>query len=942
MNHNSTTPVYTPLESLFLFQLLSRYGFANDAFHRISEELRANVLIREQPSYDAGRLGPEPLQELSLQLLRGEQKRQALAAEKNGGGLSPTSRKRKLPSPPLPSLREAHEHYEKLPILVNGLYARYREGIIREINEDEQRIHTLQREITEIERGEWDGRIARDARGPPASSGSVPVEDARAARVNGQPPVTPVPAPAYPPDVARRAFSTPTAAPPPLDKKGVPPTPPLVPPSVQTTGNSQQNAIDVRPADFARPTNGASPVLQHPQAAATNRPCRSPDIPQPPPRPDGLQRPDGLARPGSQTSTPVSSAQSPGPLQWEQPSHQPPRQQTPIPPPRHPFSNTASVRQAGHAVQTSPGPPHPPIYPGNRRPPSPCAPPPRVATPGSKPSPQPVLVPPQNAGPIPPSLQSLPPNATPDGAGKQPQPTGPPSVQPGTADVPVQPTPSRPSQAQPLPAETPIRPPVGFAATATSPITTSASRGSAGQGLRGSNLVPSANIPSSPAPAAPAPPLVEDAMRRHSSPYDAQAERPGSSDQAQGSQAPGSAPHTERLPPHTPFTANIASHVIRGHGTKWTSTPTPATPSVDAMTDSPDQSPAYEALSPVLQPAQLSSARRPMPRKDSRHGLQKLDTSGTRGRGRPPRITKTPSGAPEAGGALGEPETPARQIKNEAATPRTLDEKGATTPADGSVQSRVSSAAPRTTDKGQRQDSSEPGGVPAPATHVLWTRSFNKVSASALEQVTSHRDANLFANPVRDRDAPGYGDIVLLPQDLRKIRTAIQAGNKAATAVAATLADLDPTAVNVWLPISVELVPPRGIINIAQLERELVRMFSNAIMYAPDPDRGLGRAFIKGGDDARSETEDILGYKVDEDGIVKDTRNMFMEVEKLLGDLRNEVERNAPRPMGAPAAAAGQNLSLAGAEASTAEDDVDELAGDGDAPSTAKRRRVRG
>jgi hypothetical protein len=144
----------------------------------------------------------------------------------------------------------------------------------------------------------------------------------------------------------------------------------------------------------------------------------------------------------------------------------------------------------------------------------------------------------------------------------------------------------------------------------------------------------------------------------------------------------------------------------------------------------------------------------------------------------------------------------------------------------------------------------------------------------------------------------------------------------------------------VKLPISIDLIPPKGIINIAQLERELVHMFANAIMYAPDPDPGVGPTFVRQrSTDPEDENKEVIGYEVDENGIVKETRNMFGEVEKLLGDLRNEVERSA-NPQAGGITSTSRSMSVA--RASTVEDEVEEQTGDADAPSAAKRRRVRG
>ena len=238
----------------------------------------------------------------------------------------------------------------------------------------------------------------------------------------------------------------------------------------------------------------------------------------------------------------------------------------------------------------------------------------------------------------------------------------------------------------------------------------------------------------------------------------------------------------------------------------------------------------------------------------------------------------------------------------------------------------------------------EPPAPPVPPTHVLWTRSFNKVSHSAMEQIIGHRSANMFASQIRERDAPGYRSIVLRPQDLKSIRAAINHGNKAATAAAAALPDGDPGTSSVWLPISEELVPPRGIINSAQLDRELAHMFSNAIMYNPDPNRGPGPAFMRelpedeeeGADGAAT---DALGYKVDENGVVNDARSMFVEVQKLINDLRGaEIQRGAPPAPVPSAAGAAQTPATGGTstrQASLATAGHGEASDGKDGPSSA-------
>jgi hypothetical protein len=161
-----------------------------------------------------------------------------------------------------------------------------------------------------------------------------------------------------------------------------------------------------------------------------------------------------------------------------------------------------------------------------------------------------------------------------------------------------------------------------------------------------------------------------------------------------------------------------------------------------------------------------------------------------------------------------------------------------------------------------------------PPTHVFWTRNFPKVSVSALETISAHRSAGTFATSVKERDAPGYKDLILRPQDLKSIKSAIIAGHRAAVALGI---DED------WLPISEDLIPPKGIINYAQLEKELMRMFANAIMFNPDPNRGIKKRPQKEGEET--------GYAFDVDGMVRDTRAMFVDVQKIVGELRMAEKR---------------------------------------------------
>lgn len=183
--------------------------------------------------------------------------------------------------------------------------------------------------------------------------------------------------------------------------------------------------------------------------------------------------------------------------------------------------------------------------------------------------------------------------------------------------------------------------------------------------------------------------------------------------------------------------------------------------------------------------------------------------------------------------------------------------------------------------------------------------------------------------PVKDKDAPGYRTLILRPQDLKSIRAAIKAGSVAATAAAAAAAsdeDVSPGP-SQWLPVSEDLIPPKGINNFAQLEKELMRIFANAIMFNADPDRGFGKAFVCPAEqDGHSGDGDATQmYEMDADGVVKDTRIMFAEVERIMSDLRSAERRSEERRSESVMVADGDGGPDTDGGAG---DDVDELAGE--------------
>ena len=204
----------------------------------------------------------------------------------------------------------------------------------------------------------------------------------------------------------------------------------------------------------------------------------------------------------------------------------------------------------------------------------------------------------------------------------------------------------------------------------------------------------------------------------------------------------------------------------------------------------------------------------------------------------------------------------------------------------------------------RRRPASRPG-------HILATRNFPRITHTLLSEVTSHRLGSLFAKPITERDAPGYKDLILRPQDLKTIRAAINAGGRALTTVLEESGDAVGTGAHIWVPENEDLMPPKGIVNAGQLEKELMRIFVNAVMFNPDisENRGLGPAFrtrrrLRGdttgaGTDTPADVNQISGegtkFEIGvaapvEGAVVQDTRAVARDVQESFAAWR-AVER---------------------------------------------------
>lgn len=156
---------YSALESLLLFQYLYSYGsILPTAFTRLSDQLKSDPNIRAAPKYDASRFTPDALRDFFLSILNDEAKRSSSSTsdpDATNGSSAQNSKKRKAPTPPLPSLQDATNNLHLVPQLILRLYSQFRQQTVEEIREDERLYEKYRQEVLEIERGEWDERLQK-------------------------------------------------------------------------------------------------------------------------------------------------------------------------------------------------------------------------------------------------------------------------------------------------------------------------------------------------------------------------------------------------------------------------------------------------------------------------------------------------------------------------------------------------------------------------------------------------------------------------------------------------------------------------------------------------------------------------------------------------------------------------------------------------------------
>lgn len=865
---------YTPYETLAFCQSVAHHGSDDTAFEDIAAALNSNQLIRESEAYDQTRLTAAALQGLYQDVLVEE--KHGDAALVNGDGANP--KKRKLSTSPAPSDGDESSQQKLLQSVVDKLYARFRQQTIEEIRQEEEAYGKLQAEIADLEKqAEAEQERAQESVEGTSIKVSSPVE---------------LPKPTE--------DSTPT-----------PPAASTSPKSTTAPSGAGVDASNVEPPASSAAPSTPSDKKESPSATRSAQPVIAPLSPAPTtPRASS-------AKPSADPAQARSSQPPPGHSQHPSPGAYP--RNLPVPSPQRP--NYAPINpqhfQPGPQGQPMPvlqplaGVPHmppPAEYPQKRASPSagqgrgspiPMQPQqPYPAYPGYHQPPWPHHVPPQHQYPQPPPYGS-PPYYMQSPPGRPPMPYQTPHhppYQPYPQSAPIH------YQGQPPPPHGWHQPPsqqyYGFHGSANvTPMPRSDSRPlqprarSSTPWKRRSLPTAGARQPSPVRPERDVSPLTDT-------------ESPSRSRSSKARTSPGK---KERKIDDT-LTGTRETPSARGRQGAS------ATPS--AFEESRSQSiGSFVSDTPTDRRKRGTGAGQQIKAEPPSTPIPMLsDTEqtqrSTRPRGRPRKQSRP---------------------RNHSARPRGRPRKDA-------VASKNEGQGPTTTAKRKRSPERDSASPPPPSpvrtplhpqpshdpAFVIVSRNFAKTAHLLLNDIVSHKLAGIFAKPLSERDAPGYKDLVLRPQDLKSIKAAISKGGKAALAAIEALEEDDKTVEETptrsgptpgtearegpvgngtyLVKLSEDLVPPRGIVTSSQLEMELVRMFANAVMFNPLPpsERGFGRSLRlrkRGGDvnpdgttaDAASSEE---GSPVDEGGIISDTREMFDDVLRLVRKWREvEIER---------------------------------------------------
>ncbi|MCJ1397806.1 hypothetical protein MMC11_001002 [Xylographa trunciseda] len=929
----TTNELYTPLEAFLFFQALRSYGVQQSSFSTISDALKQNEFIKNA---NDERFEPESLKRYYLQLLKEEIRGESLQESSQSKDGNHNPRKRKLSTPPLESIDGTAEHEHLLPQLVNRLYARYRDHAIGTIREEERQIQLLQREIIEIEKGDWDERLqAQEAAAKRESKGVASIKTLLRSDTDD--------------DVqgGMVARDRPEAI---RLQSGI--------------SHGQDAAIQHDTNGYSRPMQTAGESTNRVLDGSVNQsraPSASGTMPSYSPKPDSLQ---SISRPSSQSRMDGLGTYLPplgGPvlspildtnrrLPHPTPPMVPPLQASPglsnspiiLPPPPGMLRASGSpagpldalADMAGQQYRSNPNvhsPRQGQFYSPQSRPNQ--LPQPRNYMQRSYPYydsqvPYAQHYPPYGQSPLPayqsPNQAQYPPPASPAGYWSGPRQNGVAQYQsplpsyppfagypPGQAGFQQSPQvpPLSSGQSITLPVHTPLSVSSRRQAPRPSPINTSVSSTKWKRiSIPGSGLLP--RSPSPPGPEAVSP-ISERAASlgpegmvrstRHPDRNRASLQTLKPEDDAVSIRGKRNA--------RGPRGGRSRGGNTRGRGIRAGSTTSSAL-DISARTATRSQSIVSHADELSLDDHHHGSSRKIKPEPPATPAAATDDNAS---------IRSTPGGDPTRSSGRTRRDT---------------------------IRSLELPQPARPSGKRKRADTIEDTpDLPTPIAlsrpnHVLASRNFPRTSAPIMNDITTHKLASMFAKPLTEREAPGYKDIIYRPQDLKSIKAAIGFGSRA-------LAAMDDTgspaiggtkgSASIWVEKAPDIMPPKGIVNSAQLEKEVCRIFANAVMFNPDPKHGLGPAFrtrsrIVAAGRGDGHEEGIMVEEDDGGGVVRDTREMFETVEKSVSNWR-AAER------------AGEDgrARLRGGEETKEESEMDELAGEEgteeEGPGSVKRRR---
>jgi len=815
---NTSLTAYTHLESLLLFQSLHAHGLAPHVFSRVSELLKSNPHIAQDKRFESGRLSPDALRNFYLHILKDELRSERAPSDADSAHAdAKPSRKRKAPSPTLPTVQESVQHQHLIPHLVNKLYARYRTAITDQIRHDEERYERLQRDLHGIERGDWDEQLRE--RAPAHSASRSPSLPTKSSPLLSQQP-------------------SPSKASPHPVPDGPPKQPlPSEPRSLVPQNGQSRAAASPSPRKRQTPTDQRA-VSSTPQPQATSSKAHIPQT-----SPSHLHPPQSGA---AAHSTPPLATRPPYP--HAQPQVQ--TQNAPASASPHPSQPHA----AGVPTALQP-PPNQPVG-GNGIAPHYGASPPQFSpthqrflgphpvgsqSPSTQPPPQQ-----RNYPPYPPQL-----------------PTGQPPPQGGFMLPPFQVSPQDPARAQqPLHTHYP---------QASTPVST--------RQLSAKVTPQSANLGRHGVP--PMHPLVTQARHSFSTPSGmrtpnsaistptsarSQWKAAGRKFAAPDPHRPEPEPVDDYLPSHTPLQDAPKAKASRKSRSK-----------AKAKEKEKEQEPQPEPEEPVEES---------IPEKETRQGRSRRKA--TARRARPGSIASSQAGTSvrersRSQSVLSHTETIAADNESQAGSKIKSERGGSidvieedvpslpqrTTRRRGNLQaSQPSNKRKRSARELSPEETEEPLGLPGIPQSVAAPRHFSRMCTPLMNDIGSHKHASTFTTAVKAKDAEGYYEIIRRPTDLKTIQKAIAAGAKQVTAAASgdtPAGSPGGGGAVVELPATADNVPPKAIVNSSQLEKELMRMFANAVMF-----------------------------NAGEEGVVEDAREMFETVQRSVSSWRS-VERSSGR-----------------------------------------------